>query len=222
MVSKPLEDLWPFLPRDEFLSQHDHSAGRGVKCAILIAGLGAIGQRHARNLRAICWRRSGAARVPPAAAAARRHRDARARRLAQRRDASSAVTRLRRSRRGARRRGRTRCSCARRRAGTSRSRSAPATPGCHLFIEKPVSHTLDGVESLAGDGRGEALVALVGCQWRYHPARAVAARGAAGEARSGRSFARRSTTPSTFRTGIHTRTTARPMRRARSLVAASC
>ena len=36
MVSKPLEDLWPFLDRDEFLLEHDHpAAGRLMVIAIM-------------------------------------------------------------------------------------------------------------------------------------------------------------------------------------------
>ena len=55
MVSKPLEDLWPFLPRDEFLSNMViPPVETETDVRILIAGLGAIGQRHARNLRALC------------------------------------------------------------------------------------------------------------------------------------------------------------------------
>ena len=41
--------------------------------------------------------------------------------------------------------------------------------GCHLFIEKPVSHTLEGVECLRDTVRSKGLVAAVGCQWRFHP-----------------------------------------------------
>jgi predicted dehydrogenase len=44
-----------------------------------------------------------------------------------------------------------------------------ADAGCHLFIEKPVSHTLDGVERLRDSVAANGKVALVGCQWRYHP-----------------------------------------------------
>jgi predicted dehydrogenase len=44
-----------------------------------------------------------------------------------------------------------------------------ATAGCHLFIEKPLSHTLDGVERLRETVASKGLVAIVGCQWRYHP-----------------------------------------------------
>jgi predicted dehydrogenase len=44
-----------------------------------------------------------------------------------------------------------------------------ATAGCHLFIEKPVSHTLDGIERLRETVAANGLVVLIGCQWRYHP-----------------------------------------------------
>lgn len=44
-----------------------------------------------------------------------------------------------------------------------------AAAGCHLFIEKPLSHTLVGVETLRRTIAVGKLVALVGCQWRYHP-----------------------------------------------------
>ena len=44
-----------------------------------------------------------------------------------------------------------------------------ADAGCHLFIEKPVSHTLDGLSRLADTVAQKGLVALVGCQWRFHP-----------------------------------------------------
>ncbi len=44
-----------------------------------------------------------------------------------------------------------------------------ATAGCHLFIEKPVSHTLDGIDRLRQTVVANGLVVLIGCQWRYHP-----------------------------------------------------
>jgi predicted dehydrogenase len=46
---------------------------------------------------------------------------------------------------------------------------AAAEAGCHLFIEKPLSHNLGGAESLirALDSRGN--VGLVGYQLRFHP-----------------------------------------------------
>jgi predicted dehydrogenase len=134
---------------------------------ILIAGLGAIGQRHARNVRAICgdsvellaYRRRRLRHVitetlqrddaidVEAALGIRSFDDLDAA-LAQRPDAVFVCT------------------------PTSQhldiaQRAADA--GCHLFIEKPVSHTLDGVEHLAGTVAAKGLVALVGCQWRFHP-----------------------------------------------------
>lgn len=40
---------------------------------------------------------------------------------------------------------------------------------CHLFIEKPVSHTSDGLGRLRALVAQHELVAMVGCQWRFHP-----------------------------------------------------
>ena len=44
-----------------------------------------------------------------------------------------------------------------------------ADAGCHLFIEKPVSHTLEGIGRLLDTVAEKRLVALVGSQWRFHP-----------------------------------------------------
>jgi predicted dehydrogenase len=44
-----------------------------------------------------------------------------------------------------------------------------ASAGCHLFIEKPLSNGLDGVDELARIVVSKSLVATVGCQWRFHP-----------------------------------------------------
>ncbi len=44
-----------------------------------------------------------------------------------------------------------------------------ARAGCHLFIEKPLSHTLDGVEELLDVVDRRGLTALVGFQLRFHP-----------------------------------------------------
>jgi predicted dehydrogenase len=44
-----------------------------------------------------------------------------------------------------------------------------AERGCHLFIEKPLSHTRDGVERLQELVRRQDLVTLVGCNLRFHP-----------------------------------------------------
>ena len=46
---------------------------------------------------------------------------------------------------------------------------AAARSGCHLFIEKPVSHSMEGVEALATEVAERRLVVLVGYQFRFHP-----------------------------------------------------
>lgn len=46
---------------------------------------------------------------------------------------------------------------------------AAARHGCHLFIEKPLSHNLDGIEELISLTDEKRLVALVGFQLRFHP-----------------------------------------------------
>jgi predicted dehydrogenase len=40
---------------------------------------------------------------------------------------------------------------------------------CHLYLEKPVSHTLDGVETLLKTAEERKLIVAVGCQFRFHP-----------------------------------------------------
>ena len=50
---------------------------------------------------------------------------------------------------------------------------AAAKAGCHLFIEKPLSHDLEGVEELIDEIERRKLVCLVGYQWRFHPALAL-------------------------------------------------
>ena len=135
---------------------------------ILVAGLGAIGQRHARNLRAVCggdlellaYRRR---RLPhviteslqrddsadvETALAIRAFDDLDAA-LAERPDAVLVCTPSSQHLEIAQR---------------------AADAGCHLFIEKPVSSTLEGVEKLRETVAAKRLVVLVGCQWRYHPA----------------------------------------------------
>ena len=46
---------------------------------------------------------------------------------------------------------------------------AAARSGCHLFIEKPVSHSMEEVEALATEVAERRLVVLVGYQFRFHP-----------------------------------------------------
>lgn len=47
---------------------------------------------------------------------------------------------------------------------------AAAEHGCHLFIEKPLSNSLDGVSRLLDVVDRENLIVLVGYQLRFHPA----------------------------------------------------
>jgi len=72
---------------------------------------------------------------------------------------------------------------------------AAARQGCHLFIEKPLSHTLKSVDELIDITTTNGSVAMVGCNFRFHPAlqqiqrllvagslgRVITARGHAGE-----------------------------------------
>lgn len=44
-----------------------------------------------------------------------------------------------------------------------------AHAGCHLFIEKPLSHTMDGIEELTELCEEKQLITLVGCNMRFHP-----------------------------------------------------
>lgn len=44
-----------------------------------------------------------------------------------------------------------------------------AQAGCHLFIEKPLSHSLEGVDELIELTERRALTAAVGYQMRFHP-----------------------------------------------------
>lgn len=46
---------------------------------------------------------------------------------------------------------------------------AAARNGCDLFIEKPLSDSLDGCGELAEIVREKKLVAMIGCQYRFHP-----------------------------------------------------
>ena len=47
---------------------------------------------------------------------------------------------------------------------------AAARAGCHLFVEKPLSADLEGVDELADLVESKHLVCLVGYQLRFHPA----------------------------------------------------
>jgi predicted dehydrogenase len=45
-----------------------------------------------------------------------------------------------------------------------------AQHGCHLFLEKPISHTMEGVKELLQEIERRRLWVLVGFQFRFHPA----------------------------------------------------
>lgn len=46
---------------------------------------------------------------------------------------------------------------------------AAAEAGCHLLIEKPVSHTLEGCRRLQETCEVRGLTTMIGCQFRFHP-----------------------------------------------------
>lgn len=60
-----------------------------------------------------------------------------------------------------------------------------ACAGAHLFIEKPLSHTLDGIDELEKEVEKRNLIAVVGCNMRFHPGimkvRELLAEGAIGD-----------------------------------------
>lgn len=47
--------------------------------------------------------------------------------------------------------------------------TAALEAGAHLFIEKPIAATLDGVAALVAGARAHRRVVLVGCNMRFHP-----------------------------------------------------
>jgi predicted dehydrogenase len=134
---------------------------------ILVAGLGAIGQRHARNLRALYG--DG---LDLLAFRRRRLRHVVTESL-QRDDSRDAEIEL----------GATVFEELDEALATGPDAVFVCTPssqhleiaqraadaGCHLFVEKPVSHNMDGVERLRDTVASKGLIAMVGCQWRFHP-----------------------------------------------------
>ena len=134
---------------------------------ILIAGLGAIGQRHARNLRALYG--DGLELL-----AFRRHRLPHVVTESLERDGSRnvetelAITAFEDLDEALAARPEAVFVCTPSSQHLEIAQRA-AEAGCHLFIEKPVSHTLDRLGRLRETVTSKALVVLVGCQWRYHP-----------------------------------------------------
>jgi len=50
-----------------------------------------------------------------------------------------------------------------------------AEAGCHLFLEKPVSHSLEHIEDLESAVKRSGVQVLVGFQFRFHPTLQTAA-----------------------------------------------
>ena len=46
---------------------------------------------------------------------------------------------------------------------------AAARAGSHIFVEKPVSHTMDGIDELQRLVASQNLIFFVGFQFRFHP-----------------------------------------------------
>lgn len=134
---------------------------------ILIAGLGAIGQRHARNLRALygdhvellAFRRRRLLHVVTEALQRDDSRNVEA-------DLGVTVFEDLDEALAARPDGVFVCTPSSQHLEIAQR---SADEGCHIFIEKPVSHTMDGVERLRETVASKQLSVLVGCQWRYHP-----------------------------------------------------
>jgi predicted dehydrogenase len=53
---------------------------------------------------------------------------------------------------------------------------ATARHGAHVFIEKPLSHSTDGLELLDAETSRKGLVTMVGCNMRFHPGPAIVRR----------------------------------------------
>jgi len=134
---------------------------------ILIAGLGAIGQRHARNVRAL---RGTAVELFALRSRRLRHVVTDVLTKDETRDVESELG-LRAFEHldealGVKPDAVFICTPSSRHLEIAQ-RAADA--GCHLFIEKPVSNTMEGVERLRATVAGRGLVAMVGSQWRFHP-----------------------------------------------------
>jgi predicted dehydrogenase len=121
---------------------------------LLVVGCGSIGQRHIANLLAL----GGGPVVACEPDAARRDAVARAHGVE---GVASLEDGLERRPRAAR-------ICTPPATHVSLATTAAAA-GCHLFIEKPISHQLDGVADLRRIVAEKALVALVACNMRFHP-----------------------------------------------------
>jgi predicted dehydrogenase len=149
---------------------------------ILVAGLGAIGQRHARNLRAL---RGDAVELFALRSRRLRHvvTDTLAKDETRDVETELGITAFENlgDALGVKPDAVFICTPSSRHLDIAQ-RAAEA--GTHLFIEKPVSNTMDGVDRLRSTVTARGLVAMVGSQWRFHPCvralRACMARGSLG------------------------------------------
>jgi predicted dehydrogenase len=41
--------------------------------------------------------------------------------------------------------------------------------GCHVFVEKPLTHSLDGLDAILARSHEAGVTTMVGCNMRYHP-----------------------------------------------------
>ena len=135
---------------------------------ILVAGLGAIGQRHARNLRAVygerlellAYRRRRLPHVITDTLERHETRDVeRELDVTAFDDLGAALA--------ASPEAVFVCTPS---SGHLEIAQRAADAGCHLFIEKPLSNSMEGVDALRATVERRRLLVLIGCQWRYHPA----------------------------------------------------
>ena len=120
----------------------------------LVVGLGSIGRRHLRNLRALglgevwgCDPDAAAREAVRAEAGGHVFGDL-VEALARRPEAVLV------------------CTPTHRHLETAR---AALAAGAHLFIEKPIAATLDGLGAFAAEASARRRVVLVGCNMRFHP-----------------------------------------------------
>lgn len=133
----------------------------------LVVGLGSIGQRHVRNLRALlgadvelfALRSRGLTRVVGERAVVDEHAN-----VAER----YRITELRRLEDAIAARPDVAFICNPTRLHVPVAQ-ALADAGCHLFLEKPIADDMTGVDALAETVHSRGLVAMVGCQMRFHP-----------------------------------------------------
>jgi predicted dehydrogenase len=114
---------------------------------LVVAGTGSIGTRHIDNLRALLYRDLVAYSGRPEAGEGEPARDLQA--LLSERPRAVLV-----------------CNPTAFHVSTA---LAAARAGAHLFLEKPLSHDLEGVAALEAEVAARGLVVLVGFQYRFHP-----------------------------------------------------